>query len=166
MAIDSSSYGTVAKVEALTRRYTNSSAAFDTTTTPTLLAVESFIDDLSDTLDVMLSTNGFTVPVTQATAKAMLGRLVVAYAVELVYLANSAGRFFDKKNTANPLMVFEEEMSDWIERHVSGLERLGVARPNSLTEGIGFRETDESGDDVHPIFQREAFGETYRDWDG
>lgn len=166
MAIDSSSYGSVAKVEALTRRYTNSSGNFDTTTTPTLTAVESFIDDISDTIDVVLATYGFSVPVTQATATAMLGRLVVGYSVELVHLANSAGRFFDKKKPAgNPFMVFEEELSDWVERHAAGLQRLGVTRTYDVTAGLQYRDTDESGDDTHPLFQREAFGETYRNWD-
>ena len=29
----------------------------------------------------------------------------------------------------------------------------------------GYRGTDESGDDVAPIFQREAFGASFTDWD-
>ena len=34
-----------------------------------------------------------------------------------------------------------------------------------LAGTLGYRDTDKSGDETHPLFQREGFGEDYVNWD-
>lgn len=165
MAIDSSSYGSVVEVEYLRQRYT-SSGSFDTTSNPTLAAVETWIDNLSDTIDAMLAVHGFDVPVTNPEAKNVLGQIVVGYTVDLVDVANGTGRFYnDERTPGNPLAIINEELSEFLARNASGLERLGAARSDDIPSNILARGTDESGNSTHPLFQREQFGETYVNWD-
>jgi len=62
MATSSNSYGTTTGVERLTGDVVLN-RAFSTTTVPTLLQVELAIDDIGADLNVALSANGYSVPV-------------------------------------------------------------------------------------------------------
>lgn len=167
MAVGANSYGTVAEVAALVPRYT-SAGAFSTTTKPTLAQVENWIDKASATLNVLLARSGFAIPITQADAKAACDQIVVEVVSELCHASNSAGRFFTARALERgiaPMKVIRQEMDEWVEDNAAGFEALGARRNRSLTGGILFRDTDESGDDTAPIFQRRGFGNTFEDWD-
>jgi hypothetical protein len=56
------------------------------------------------------------------------------------------------------------DVKEFIEQMQFGIEELGVTRSTSLT--VKGRTTDESGDDVVPLFQVKGFGNTVKDWDG
>lgn len=159
-------YGSVGEVEALRQRYTDA-GSFDAGTIPTSTEVSAFLDSVSSILDGYLAVEGFSTPVTSpASVVKALDLIAVAYATELVDNANGAGRFNDEdRNLGNPYLVFSKELRDWVGYMAPGWERLEAERSQSATAGIGSRETDESGDTVHPIFQREGFGESYRNWD-
>lgn len=168
MAIGANSYGTVAEVEALTRRYLSPSGNYSLMSKPTLAQVEKFIDNASATLNVMLAKAGFAIPIVQADAKAACGELVVEVAVDLCHAVNSTGRFFTDKaleRGVSPMKALREEMADWVQDNAPGLELLGATRTYSQLAGIGYRDTDESGDDTAPIFQRKGFGNDFEDWD-
>ena len=167
MTLNANSYGTVAEVQALTGRYL-ASGAYTTGTRPTLAQVETFIDNASATLNVMLAKAGFAIPITQATAKAACGEIVVEVVVDMCHAANSTGRFFTQKALDRgiaPMKALRQEMAEWVEMQAPGLEQLGATRTYSLLDGIGFRDTDEAGDETFPIFQRKGFGATWTDWD-
>lgn len=167
MAIGANSYGSVADVAALTRRFTNN-GSFDTTTVPTLTQVERFIDVVSGSLNMALAGEGFTIPVSQADAKAALDGAVTEAVSDLVQAANSSGRFFTDKaleRGVSPMRAVRREMSEWIEEQISGFAALGVSRVSGTTSGILSRDSDESGDAVAPLFERKAFGETSKEWD-
>lgn len=168
MAIGANSYGSVAEVAALTRRYANSSGAYDTTTKPTMAQVEKFLDRMSAALNTLLAKEGFAIPISQDDAKLLCDEIVVECAVELCNIANSTGRFFtDKALSAgkSPLNTLLSEMAAWLEANAAGLEALGADRSRSLLDGIAFRGSDNSGDAVPPLFPREAYGEAYKEWD-
>ncbi len=166
MSILDKSYGSPDDVAALVGRYTNS-GVFDDTTRPTLEQLERYIDRISGITNVYLAEKGFTVPVTQTDAKLALDELVNQAVVELCHVTNSAGRFFTDRRLKkqNPLRVIREEIANWVELHDTGLENIGVARGTGLAGQIAYRDTDESGDATAPIFQREAFGNSIKDWD-
>lgn len=160
MAIAANSYGSVADVAALTRRFTNN-GSFDTTTVPTLTQVERFIDVVSGTLNIALSGEGFTIPVTQADAKAALDAVVTEAVADLVQAANSTGRFFTDKaieRGVSPMRAVRREMSEWIESQITGFAALGVSRNSGTTSGILSKESDDNGDEVSALFTRKGFG--------
>ncbi|HEY4692537.1 MAG TPA: hypothetical protein VIH16_03815 [Bellilinea sp.] len=169
MAVDPNSYGTPTEVAALTRRYTTN-GTYDITTNPTLETVEGWIDSVSATLNVLLAEVGFAVPVTQATAKKALAGIVVEAVADLCHAANSAGRFFTDRmleRGKSPMQIIRVEMADWVQEHAAGLEAVGVARGGGAADSgrIVFRNGDEAGNAVDPLFQRNAFGERSRNWD-
>jgi hypothetical protein len=135
MGIGANSYGTVAKVEALTTRWTDG-GTYKTTTQPTLVQVEGFIDDVSALVNTVLAQNGFTIPVSATTApiaNAALGLFVVMQAVALCDAAHYAGRFYQAEEKARgPWDVITEAAERFIEKYSQGLEDLAAARTRDL----------------------------------
>lgn len=172
MSILDSSYGSIEEVAALVSRYTNTSGDWvakgeTSPTRPTLEDVERYVDRISGLINTYLAKEGFNVPVTEPIAKAALAELAVEFVVELCHVSNSAGRFFTDRQLRrfSPLAVIRQEIAGWIDANAAGLENLGAARGTSLAEQIAFRDLDESGDEIFPIFQREQFGNKFTNWD-
>ncbi|RMD64627.1 hypothetical protein D6833_04145 [Candidatus Parcubacteria bacterium] len=166
MAIGANSYGSVEEVAALVPRYT-SNGSFTSSTRPTLTQVEQFIDRISGVLNVMLAAEGFAIPITQADAKLACDEIVVSAVVDLCHAANSAGRFYTDRELRgkSPFSVIRAELAEWVQEHAAGFERIGATRSTSLAEQIAYRDVDDAGDDVFPIFQRKGFGNQFTDWD-
>ena len=151
----------------MTSRYL-SSGAYSASTRPNLEQVEKFIDNASATLNVMLAKAGFAIPITDADAKAACGQIVVEVAVDLCHAANSTGRFFTERaleRGVSPMKALRQDMAEWVEANAAGLELLGATRTYSALSGIAYRDSDNSGDATAPIFQRDAFGNTFTEWD-
>lgn len=160
MAIGANSYGTVEEVAALTRRYTTA-GAYTPTTNPGSYQVETWINQVSATVNILLAENGFSIPVAQADAKLALTAVVVEAVADLCHASNSAGRFFTDRALERgiaPMKVIRSEMAAWITEHAEGFEAIGVSRNVANVGGIGYRDTDESGGEVSPLFGRDAFG--------
>ena len=160
------SYGTATEVSQLRSRYT-SSGSFTASTIPSSTAVTNFLARGSALIDVMLAREGFTVPVTATNVLLALDDLAVGYAVDLCDVANSAGRFYDESTTpGNPLVIMQQELSDWFEKNAPGLERMGATRTKSVMSGLAFRTVDNSGDDSNiSIFPIESYGNKRKNWD-
>ncbi len=172
MSVLDTSYGSIEEVAALVPRYTNTDGnwiakAESGATRPTLEDVERYVDRVSGLINTYLAQEGFNVPVSEPIAKAALDDLAITFSVELCHVSNSAGRFFTDRQLRkfSPLQVIRDEIAMWITSHAAGLENLGAARGTSLAEQIAFRDLDNSGDEIFPIFQREAFGNKFQDWD-
>lgn len=162
MTVGANSYGSAEEVAALTRRFT-ANGSFTTSTIPTLAQVESFLDTMSAWLNVCLARNGFKIPVTQADVKKVLAGMAVEATGDLVNVANSAGRFFTEKaleRGLDPLKTLRRELSSAIDDQASGLEALGAERIEGKLGSIAFRDSDEDGNEVQPLFQRKGFGGT------
>jgi hypothetical protein len=167
MAVSVRSYGTAAGVAAYVGVFT-ASGVFSTATKPTLLQVESWIDQVSALLNTALAKRGFTVPITQADAVLAAKSLVEQLTSDLAQAANSSGRFFSERNLERGVSnwaIIRNDISNWVEEYASGLEELGVSRGAPTATEIGFRGSDNAGNEVTPIFQRSQHGNRFTDWD-
>ena len=165
MGVGANSYGSVAEVEALVKRYTTA-GSFDDDSHPTVTQVEGFIDKVSGLVNVLLAELGFSIPISQADAKLALDLFVIEEAAALCEAANSSGRFFSERGReAGAFKAIQEDIEVFIEAHAGGFERLGATRGRSVTYGLDYWDTDDAGDDIEPIFSRKMLGREIIDWD-
>jgi len=158
MAVGANSYGTVAEVEALTKRYTVE-GVYTTTSLPTILNVEAFLDRVSSILNVLLAEAGFTIPVSQADAKLALDDYAVDLASVLCHAANGAGPLApgNAKELRGrlPREALLDAAAAFVSGHADGLQALGAARTKSATYGLQVREEDDDGVALTPFFERD-----------
>ena len=157
MAIGANSYGSVAEVAALTRRYT-SGGTYNSGTNPSTTQVEKFIDRVSATVNVLLAEQGFTVPVSQADAKLALDDFVVGQVALFCHGANGNGIYApgsEQLRNTTPMRVVMKEAEGFIGEHAAGIEALGATRTRHLTQGLACRETDDEGTAIEPMFVRD-----------
>ena len=169
MTIGANSYGSATGVAVLVPRYANTGGAFDGTTRPTLTQVEGQIDMMSSLVNGMLATNGFSIPVTQADVVLSLAHFVNTEVSSICEGINGSGRFgptTKSEGGKGRFALLVEDVKEFIEANAIGWERMGATRPYSATAGLGFMETDAAGNNVFPIFQRNAFGNEFEDWGG
>ena len=171
MSVLGNSYGSPSDVAAEVPRYTDTtSRVFDSDTRPTLKQVEGYINRISGVLNLYIAKAGFSVPIKQADAKLACAQIVIESVIDMCHAANSAGRFYSDKYLSgkSPTRIsrmLSGEMADWVEANAAGFEQIGATRNTSNAEQIGFREYDEAGDSVTPIFQRKGFGNDFIEWD-
>jgi hypothetical protein len=165
VAVGANSYGEAADVAAMTRRFTVS-GSFTTATNPTLAQVETWIDRVSATLNILLAEQGFAIPIVQADCEDALELFVTTEVADLANYANSAGRFWNNQQfTSGPWRAISKEAADFIGAHAEGFEQLGATRSRTGLDGLDYRATDDSGDDIEPMFSRKQFGNLTTDWD-
>ena len=161
------SYGTGAHVAALVPVYTDG-GVFNSSTNPTLATVVGWIDQVSALLNTALAGSGFSIPLTNADSILVAQAWVEQAVADLAANANSAGRFFTDRaleRGVSPMQTIRKEVLDFIEQIAGSLEAIGASRTNSSAEmDIAYRESDDDGEKVEPLFQRKAFGERSRKW--
>lgn len=160
MAVGANSYCDASLVASLVPRYADTNNAFTTSTRPTLVQVEKYIDEVSGILNTMLSSAGFQVPITQEDIKLALSFFVSEEVAAICEGINGSGRFGPTANSPAKSR-FNEVMKDtasFVKMNAVGFERLGAIRLFSETSGIGFRDTSASGKATFPLFQRDDFG--------
>ena len=164
MAVDANSYGTAAGVAAhVPRIVRGTTGLFDATTRPTITTVETWLDEVSALLNAMLAQMGFTIPISQADAKRMLDLWANQEVAAICEGVNGAGRFRNLTDSRMTLMA--SEVQKFIEDNARGIQALGAPRARNTTRGLHFRSTDERGNAVHPLFQRDAHGDVPTNWD-
>lgn len=168
MTTGANSYGSAADVAALTNLYTIT-GAYTTATIPTLVQVEGWIDQVSAIMNTALAAQGFLIPVTQADAVLAIKSYVIEAVTDLAHAANSAGRYYTDaalQRGDSPMAGVRRAILSWVEMFASGLGALGASRAGETSTGdIGFRDTNNQGDATFPIFQRDAFGDKFTNWD-
>jgi hypothetical protein len=155
------SYGSAATIASLVPRYANGSGAFDTVTKPTLAQVGIFINEVSGVLDISLATAGLTIPVTQTTCVLALDMFVNQEVAAIVEGINGSGRFGPNQKsggTPSRYNLILKDVDAFVKQNAIGFERLGAARSYAVTAGMAYRDTDVSGNDTFPLFQRKGFG--------
>lgn len=160
-------YGTAPGVAAYCRVYT-SNGEFTTTTQPTLAAVTNWLTQVSSMADTALGTQGFVTPITDTEAVSVVTMIVEQLVSDLAKAANNTGRFFSENSLKSGVSFWKkiaEDLNGWAEMYAPGLEELGAARGDSNLMSMGYRSEDEAGDEIDPIFQRKAFGNTFQNWD-
>jgi hypothetical protein len=158
-------YGTTGGVAALTKRYTNSGAVFDATTNPTVTTVTAWLAEISAMVNIAMASSGFAVPIVDADITPALDGLVNALTADLVHAANSTGRFFSERaleNGVSPIKAINKDVWGWLEVNIAGLSASGAVRVLSDAGQIAYRETDDSGTEIDPLFSRNRFGS----WEG
>ncbi len=167
MALGANSYGDIDEIAALVPRRGSIGSGFTTNTRPTLLQLESIVDQVNAVVNAILAQAGFSIPVTNADAVLMLDLFVNQEAAAIVEGINGSGRFGPtaKKASGGRFAMITTDVKEFIMEQAVGLERLGATRTYDPIAGIGYRLTDNSGDSVSPIFQREGFGNAFDEWD-
>lgn len=169
MTISADSYGSVTGVADLVPRYATETGTFDTATRPTLSQVETYIDEVSAIVNVILAGEGFTTPVTESTVVMMLDLFVNQEVASIAEGVNGSGRFGPRDKTgtgANRFSLILKDFNTFIKDTAVGIERMGAARSYSLIDGVGYRDKDINGQSVVPMFQREDFDRTFENSDG
>lgn len=167
MAIGANSYGTVAEVAALTKRYTVN-GSYTTASNPTLAEVETMVDRVSGLINVLLAKEGFAIPVTQADCKLALADFVVGQTAQLVHGSQGHGIYApgsERLRSTTLTRAIFKEAQDFIEANASGFEALGATRTSHMTDGLACWDTDDAGNEIQPVFQRGMIGNEIVDWD-
>lgn len=168
MAVSANSYGTSADVAALVPRYATESGDFNVNTNPTKTRVEGLIDNVSAMANGCMANLGFSIPVTDADVVLILKQLVSETVAVLVEGIRGTGRYAPSSKAIQNrgvMTVVYQDICQTLESMAFGLEQLGADRSLDEAASIGFRGFDERGNATSPIFQRGAFGNTFKDWD-
>ncbi len=168
MALQANSYGSLTEIGALVPRFSGSTSDFGDSERPTENQIESIVDQLSAVLNSILAQFGFSIPVAQADCVLMLGLFINESAAEVVNGINGSGRFGPgskamKKRGRRAMLL--EDIRAFVDGNQVGLEMLGATRTRDTTSGIAYKTSDASGDAIPPMFQREAFGNLFQEWD-
>jgi hypothetical protein len=136
MTIRSDSYGTVSEVVAYTRRLLSGSATFDNDTIPTLAEVEKFIDRASGILNSALRGVGFSVPVTNSTAKLACDDWVVSKAALYVEYTQPGYGFNEESGVRVGFGSLHKSAQDFAKMNALGFKRLGVTQTDKVSDGL------------------------------
>jgi hypothetical protein len=162
MPLDANSYGSVTGVAAYVRRLANASSTFDTTTRPTLVEVEAFLDQCSDTLNGWLARAGYVIPVTQADAVNVLARYANLGAAGHAELSQRAGGYDadDENRRENKFLDLFKLAESYIESGALAAMGAAVVTGSLPSPVSGFRVggATRSGQRLKPIFTRTSFG--------
>lgn len=164
-----SDYGTLGGVGALVPLWSGNDQAFNATTNPTAATVSRLLDQLSGMINSVLAEFGFSTPIATPTdVNAALDGFTDQEVAAMVAGLRGSGRFGPTSKALTKMgymgMILDD-ITKFVEGNKTGFEELGAARTSESAEGIGARTTNESGDEIFPIFQREAFGNEFTDWD-
>lgn len=168
------SYGTVAGIAALARTWTLDNTFIDATlyddgSNPDLTTVVTWVDEVSAMLNIALAKHGFVVPLSTTRGRMAARSIVNQVTADLVKYVNNQGRFFSQRFVDSGYSVWKSirsELDLWVSEFAPGLAESGETQNASDLDAIGFRDTDEDGDHVFPIFQRKAFGNRFDNWTG
>ena len=167
MSLSASSYSSVAEVVALTRHLLDGQPSYNLLTRPTLVEVEKIIDQTSAELNMALAGQGFTVPLTNATAVLACGAWVARQSARMIEQTQRSASWTGEEPGAQPgapggSMAAAETFAKSIAR---SLHALDVASSRSAGEGLAFTGADarvyrDDPTDVtleQPMFRRGLF---------
>ena len=158
MAVNANSYGTASGVAAYVKRYTGTGGVFDSSSTPTLSQVETWINQISSQINVLLASNSFNIPITQTDSVLLITQFVESEVAELVKAMNNMGRLVNSRERRSSVRVIMDEVSQFIDENRVGFAQLGASQKTSGMREILTRSTDDNGNTIQPLFQRSQFG--------
>ena len=162
-------YGTLGGVGSLVPTISGDAHDFASTTNPAAATVTRLLEQISGIIDSVLAQHGFATPITTpAKVNAALDGFVEQEVAAIVAGLRGSGRFGPSSKSLQKqgyMGMISKDVSDFIELSKTGFELLGATRLVDDAEGIGARTTDVSGDEIVPLFQRGAHGNTVTDWD-
>lgn len=162
-------YGSAGGVGALVPLFSGDAQDFADTSRPTAAQVDSLLNQISGMVNAVLAQAGFSTPITTPTdVNQALDNFVNQEVADIVAGINGSGRFGPGSKAIEKrgrISMIVEDVRDFIMGQAVGFERLGATRDQQQADSIGYRDQDEGGDDIAPIFQRDAFGNVFQDWD-
>lgn len=162
-------YGSLAGVGALVPVHSGNEHNFDTTTTPTSTEVTTFLDQISGMINSILAEFGFATPITTPSdVKNTLDGFVNQEVAAIIMGIKGSGRFGPSSKSLQSrgfVGMLHDDVREFIEGNKTGFELLGASRSRATAEAIGYRSTDEGGDETFPITQRKGFGNRFTNWD-
>ena len=165
MTVNAITYGSADGVALYCQQWTNAGGKFDDTTLPTIDMVTQMLADVSSIMATALAKNGFTAQINDTNAFPAISAMVNLQVAELVRKSKSAARFSQYGKGVNTLDAIRTGIASWIEDQAAGFELLGATRQVSNMGQIAFRGQDRRGNDIHPIFERDAFNNKFREYD-
>ena len=155
MTISANSYGSIQEIAQMVPRYADDIGTFNDTTNPRGKAVENMIDRVSGLVNSYLSTLGFSVPITQADAKAAMDNIVVETVATMVEGVRGTGRYSPKNKAIaerGQWAIISQEVRTYLDDIATGLENLGAARTGERTMGtVSVIRADGYSDDVNNL---------------
>jgi hypothetical protein len=152
------SYGTVVEVEALTRHLLDGEAGYSETTTPTRADVESIMDRVSGVLNTALAAEGFSVPLSDATAVQACAQFVVRHTVkELRWAYPHLGVGGEEATAENDLFM---QAGYFAAANKLAFKNLGETVSDSAGQGLSFTgllKHSERSDPLNKTFEQPKF---------
>lgn len=143
MAISADSYGSAEGVARLAPRWAaKATGLFDEGSPTTLAEVESWIDQVSSIVNVMLSNEGESVPQTNPTIVSMLDFFVNQEVTALVEGSHNAGRFGPQakgSKSSNQKLIFQDA-AEVVDRIVTKVKLNDMAVSTATTRTDGFSQ--------------------------
>ncbi len=167
MAIEASSYSSVADVLALTRHFLDGESTFDEASRPSLSEVEAFIDDISSDLNDAIRACGFSIPVSVASPKRSCDLWVRTRAAAMVELtARSTG--FDGSEDSRYKSLWEllgDDPFEWVQKRKTSWADQGVPVADDASAALTFTAMNKHGERTdpdstvreQPMFRRRMF---------
>lgn len=159
MAIDDDSYGTMNGVAALVPQHANVAAEFDANTEPSQDVVETWINDLSDVINVILDDYGYDVPATGrlATWLKVFVQQEVAAQIRSLYRRRRRGPSEDEQQEEyRDLLTNIDKVHAYLDERESGRAAMVAAVP--FAGGISLSDKQAREDDsdrTKPAFTRD-----------
>lgn len=166
MAILLSSYSSVDDVEALTRHLLDGETEFNSTTRPTLLEVEGFIDQISANLNDAAVACGFSVPIVAAGPKLSCDSWVRPRASAMVELTQrSAGFDGGEDSRYASLWNLYDDAFEFVEKRKKSWSDQGVGVATDSSDALTYTAINKHSEradptsDVkeQPLFRRRQF---------
>lgn len=151
MAIRGDSYSSVVEIVPFTREILDGQSSFNSTTRPTLVEVEKFIDRASGTLNLALAQVGLSTPVTNSTAKLSCDDWVTAKVAEHVALTQRGVGYSDAEGSRNMgFRNLQKSALQFAQEFKVGMERMGVTVSHGRAEGLQFTGLDAQSERTDP----------------
>lgn len=144
-------YSSVIEVRALTRHLLGGQSTFNSTTRPTLTDVQTFLTRAGGLLNIALAGRGFSVPITNSTAKLACDDWVTAQAVEYVELTQRGTGYSDAEGSRTRVFAgLHRRASDFAKENELGFKRVGAEVGHRKSEGLGFSGQTLQADRADP----------------
>lgn len=153
-------YSTLTEIAARVPRYVQD-GQFTETTRPTESQVNTFVAQVSATLDAALSSVGFITPITASAVTPMCDLFVADEVAKMIAALNGHERRNDSANGDRAFVsTLESRAYKWAQNHAVGLENMGAARSKRRGVGSGaFRKADSYSVKYDALQTRELGGD-------
>jgi hypothetical protein len=130
------SYGSAAGVASFAKTWTKGGVfldpdAYQDGTPTTLTEVETWLEEVSQLVNVAFENEGFVTPVTVEAVMSAINAKVNSMVADLVHLSHNQGRFYSdriQESGKSSEDILESEIAAWVSKKANGFEAMGVPR--------------------------------------